>query len=231
MESLSISDVTPPQLESKSDIEIYTFCVPVPLGLDDVSATFSHSTTTDCSLTAPSAVIQATKCVVGTITVMKRSSVFLWIGWGDQEHNQSPSSTSNSSRPLASLPPMGPLVVSMPRFKYIGMSSSSSSSTNGESPCSQLIGGENEDDQMIGWQMASRLSKKFGWPVLVACSLACTGTGTGTMGEGSATIVASDAVSGDISINAAALQAHRAAALGEKEIGRILTDKTILSRA
>ena len=38
-------------------------------------------------------------------------------------------------------------------------------------PCSQLISSPNDEEMMLGWQMACRLTKKVGWPVFVSTSL------------------------------------------------------------
>jgi hypothetical protein len=103
---------------------------------------------------------------------------------------------------------MGSLVISMPRTKYIGSIStdSSGSYTNGDPACSQLIGGETVDDQMIGW------------PILVACSLAATAVSSDIVS--SARGDAADALEEHTE---ASLKSHRAAAVAEKEICRILT--------
>lgn len=98
---------------------------------------------------------------------------------------------------------MGPLLVAMPRTKYQDAFSSDT-----EASTSKLIGGDREDDEMIGRQMASRLSQRLGISVLVSCSLA----------GAPANMAASQGVD-------EALIQHRAAALAEREIGRILQKK------
>mmetsp|Transcript_19051 Transcript_19051/g.27073 ORF Transcript_19051/g.27073 Transcript_19051/m.27073 type:complete len:241 (-) Transcript_19051:29-751(-) len=211
MEAIAVSDDVPSKVEIKSNLEKFVFCVPLQVGIDDTSTTFSSAPEDKIPKTLPPNLSGGTRCVVGTITVMKRSSAFLWIGWGDCEQQESSKDSRKSRRPLSSLPPMGPLVIAMPRMNYAG-----TTSANEEAACSQLIGGENEEDQMIGWQMASRLTKKLGWPILVACSLASTSTSnSGALqympgaDEGNTNALAS-------------MTSQRAAALGEKEIYRIL---------
>ncbi len=58
---------------------------------------------------------------------------------------------------------MGHMVLAMPRNRYAGERNQSSTS--------QLIGGESDEDMMIGSQMASRLSQKLKYPVFVSCSI------------------------------------------------------------
>lgn len=205
----------------KSDLEMITFCVP----LSGLSNKESGTEEAADGVAAPGAthgnniLLSANnKCVVGTITVMKRSSAFIWIGWGDceqQYYNSQPQPNTTSRRSASSLPSMGPLVISMPRTNYIGNISSVS-----DPSCSQLIAGENVDDQMIGWQMASRLSLQLGWPILVACSLAATSASANI----STTFASSAALEEyNTAASEASLMSHRAAAMGEKEICRILT--------
>lgn len=92
---------------------------------------------------------------------------------------------------------MGPLIVAMPRTKYSGAFGDQEPST------SKLIGTESEDDEMIGRQMASRLSQRTGYSVLVSCSFA----GAPEMAKQG--------------VDPSSIQ-HRAAALAEREIGRLL---------
>ena len=232
----------------RANLEAFTFCVPLVGELCNhesaLVATIEEgvidmdlSERTDVSRAMHGNIASLTtgssnKCVVGTITVMQRSSAFVWVGWGDGEpqDSQPPLSYNNNNnspaRSLSTLPIMGPLVISMPRTKYysgsIG-SDSSSSYTTVDPACSQLIGGENVDDQMIGWQMASRLSSKLGWPILVACSLAATAASSNIVSSarGDATVVPLEESTN--STSEASLMSHKAAALGEKEIYRILT--------
>jgi hypothetical protein len=77
--------------------------------------------------------------VVGTITFLN-NSIMVWIGWGKLE-----ASTEDAAAAKATgMPVMGPTTVAMPRTAYRGLSSGD------ESPCSQLIGGTNEEEVMIG---------------------------------------------------------------------------------
>jgi len=185
------------QGSNSSHISVLSFCVPVPNSLDQLHSVFEDTIPEDRHADVVPAL---EKCVVGTITVMDKSSAMIWLGWGTAANEQ-----QILGRSLDTLPMMGPTVIAMPRIKYSGMSPF-------ESPCSQLIGSDNEDDQMIGWQMASRLSQKLQWPIVLSCSLVATDMGgmmSGTGGEDGF----------GIGVN---LLAHRAAALGEKEIGRLL---------
>ena len=108
------------------------------------------------------------KVIVGTVTFFNKSAM-VWLGWGEVEDERrgvekeiggNISSTSQAT----GIPSMGPLVVAMPRSKYAGLGS------NDEAPCSQLIGGDNEEEMMLGWQMANRLTRKVGWPIFVSSS-------------------------------------------------------------
>ena len=101
---------------------------------------------------------------------------------------------------------MGQVVVSMPRTNYKGAFGKGST----EPSCSQIIGSSNSDDQMLGSQMASRLSIRSGLAVFVSCQLSSSSAG-GEM-DGSTWGAEMD---GD-------LVAHRAAALAEKEVWKIL---------
>jgi hypothetical protein len=96
---------------------------------------------------------------------------------------------------------MGPLIVAMPRTKYQG------AFCEAEACTSKLIGCEGEDDEMIARQMSSRLSQRLGMSVLVSCSFA----GAPAMAQQG--------------VDAGAIQ-HRAAALAEREIGRLLREAT-----
>lgn len=86
--------------------------------------------------------------IVGTITMMGEKSAIVWIGWDNKRK-----------------PSMGPLVVAMPRSNYAGVG------TNGEAPCSELIGSASEEDTLLAQQIASRLSRKTKMPVFVSTSL------------------------------------------------------------
>lgn len=115
------------------------------------------------------------KAIVGTVTFFNKSAM-VWIGWGELDDNNNSSHESNNAKNVkqdnentnitnSGLPVMGPMVVAMPRSKYAGVGSID------EAPCSQLISSANDEEMMLGWQMASRLTKKVGWPIFVSTSL------------------------------------------------------------
>eukprot|EP00557_Chaetoceros_sp_GSL56_P003757 CAMPEP_0176495414 /NCGR_PEP_ID=MMETSP0200_2-20121128/10637_1 /TAXON_ID=947934 /ORGANISM="Chaetoceros sp., Strain GSL56" /LENGTH=287 /DNA_ID=CAMNT_0017893277 /DNA_START=250 /DNA_END=1113 /DNA_ORIENTATION=+ len=140
-------------------------------------------------------------CVVGTITFLPNAiMVWIGWGTSIPTRQQdgtpdSFASSSSSSSSLSSsffngtgMPVMGPLVVAMPQRHYKGAfgstgitssrNSTTSSASNGsnmrermESPSSQLIGGDQELEIMLGNTMAMRLAQKVGKPVYVSCSL------------------------------------------------------------
>ena len=127
------------------------------------------------SVQDPDSATLGNKAIVGTVTFFNNSAM-VWIGWGELDDNdksqdksefkKDPSSGVESLKITNSgLPVMGPLVVAMPRSKYAGVGS------HDEAPCSQLISGANDEEMMLGWQMASRLTKKVGWPIFVSTSL------------------------------------------------------------
>ena len=92
----------------------------------------------------------------------------------------------------------------MPRTNYKGAFASES----GVDPStSKLVGSESEEDEMIARQMGSRLTKRLGIAIFISCSL-----------EVGAPAVARDGVDEK-------LIQHRAAAIGEREIYRILKEK------
>lgn len=96
---------------------------------------------------------------------------------------------------------MGPLVVAMPRSKYQG-----AFSDNVEVSTSKLVGSENEDYEEIARQMASRLTKKLGIAIFASCNF-----------EGGPQVAVEGIDQGMV--------IHRAAALAEREIARILKEK------
>lgn len=100
---------------------------------------------------------------------------------------------------------MGQVVVSMPRTNYKGAFGTGSN----EPSCSHIIGSASSDDQMLASQMASRLTMRSGKAVFVSCQLSGNGEADGggwTAGMDSEMI------------------SHRAAALAEKEVWRILQE-------
>ena len=139
------------------------------------------------------------KCVVGTVTMMGNKSSMVWMGWGS---SVTTSSQDEMNREVIGrgLPKMGPLVVAMPRTKYQGLGGN-------ESACSQLISGENDEEMMMGWQMASRLSKKLGIAIFCSCSFGIIDSGALLQGDNSF-----DGV-----------ETIKAAALAEKEVGNIIS--------
>jgi hypothetical protein len=153
--------------------------------------------------------------VVGTITFLKNSAM-VWIGWGAlvDAHADADADVDVDSKRISGsgAPRMGPTSVAMPRTKYSGLSSGD------EAPCSQMIGGDNEEEVMMGNSMASRLAKKMGWPIFVSCSLGEMGnvrTGSG-MGM--------DGLQGNAFGDMGSLAVH-AAALAEKEVGKIILQR------
>ena len=101
---------------------------------------------------------------------------------------------------------MGQVVVSMPRTNYKGAFGKGSN----EPSCSQIIGSANSDDQMLATQMASRLSIRSGMAVFVSCQLSSSSAG----GDVDSSTWGAE-MDGD-------LAAHRAAAMTEKEVWKIL---------
>jgi hypothetical protein len=147
------------------------------------------------------------KAIVATITFFNKS-VMVWIGRGDLEDGENDGTNQvtyekNSGVLGTGLPTGGPLVVAMPRSKYTGFGS------NDEVPCSQLIGGANDEEVMLGWQMASRLTKKVGWPIFVSTSLYQNDTSMNELGDTSLL---------------------HAAALTEKKIGDIILKRNQINK-
>ena len=102
---------------------------------------------------------------------------------------------------------MGQLVVAMPRTNFKGAFGTGSK----EPSCSHIIGSESSDDQMLASQMASRLSLRSGMAVFVSCQLSSGSHDPESWLSG----MDSEMVS------------HRAAAMAEKEIWRILQENQI----
>ena len=95
---------------------------------------------------------------------------------------------------------MGQFLVAMPRTKYQGAFSSDRDASS-----SLLIGSASSEDQMLASQMACRLTQKTGKAVFISCQLS-TGEDEWVAGLDREMI------------------SHRAAALAEKEIWRILQE-------
>ena len=163
--------------------------------------------------------------VVGTILFLN-NSIIVWVGWGKVDTTSTSSSTTTSIAAAnavigSGIPEMGPLVVAMPRTSYRGAFGNSRSS---EPSTSTLIGSDTTEDSLLASQMSSRLSLKSGRAVLVSCQLlqqqhhqlqlqqemAGMGMGIADDNDWSAGLN-HDMIS------------HKAAALAEKEIWRILS--------
>jgi Proteasome assembly chaperone 4 len=101
---------------------------------------------------------------------------------------------------------MGPLIAAMPRTQYNGAFSSVVDPST-----SKLIGCDSEDAEILARQMSARLSQRLGIAIFVSCSFAgapafaCEG------------------------LDESMLQ-HRAGALAEREIYRILRLKQLASK-
>jgi Proteasome assembly chaperone 4 len=103
---------------------------------------------------------------------------------------------------------MGPLVVAMPRTKYHGAFGTGSK----EPSCSQMIGGESPDDQMLASRIASNLTVRSGMPIFVSCELSSSPR-SGNDSEDWSGGMDSETLS------------HIAAGIAEKEIWRILQER------
>jgi hypothetical protein len=136
--------------------------------------------------------------VVGTITLLNKSAM-IWFGWGRIVEQR------QSDRTARGIPTMGQVVIAMPRTTYKGAFANSH-----ESSSSQLVGG-GEEDQMIGGQMACRLSQRLGFPIIVSCCLASEGVQMETLLSG---------------LDRSSV-AQRAAALAEREVARLLTEHKV----
>jgi hypothetical protein len=137
--------------------------------------------------------------VVGTITVLNKSAV-IWYGWGRVV--PAATTTDKSSLSANGVPVMGQVVMAMPRTKYSGAFSDSQ-----ESSCTQLVGGI-DNDCLNANAMASRLSQKVGYPIVV------------TGGLSSESEIMQSLLAGVDHATAA----QRATATAEREIGRILLE-------
>ena len=168
--------------------------------------------------------------VVGTILFLN-NSIIVWVGWGKVDTTSTSSSSTTSTAAASAvigsgIPEMGPLVVAMPRTSYRGAvgNTSCGGSSSKEPSTSTLIGSDTTEDSLLASQMSSRLSLKSGRAVLVSCQLlqqqhhqlqlqqemAGMGMGIADDNDWSAGLN-HDMIS------------HKAAALAEKEIWRILS--------
>ena len=147
--------------------------------------------------------------ILGSIILLRNSAV-IWVGKGKLDSK--PTSSALSECVFGNgAPTMSQLVVAMPRTKYSGSFGTGSK----EPSCSHIIGGDSSDDQMLASQMASRLSVKCKMPCYVSCRLSTSNRDSdesdlSAAGQDSATL------------------AHRAAALAEREVWRILKERKSL---
>eukprot|EP00980_Cylindrotheca_fusiformis_P022294 scaffold9176_cov129-Cylindrotheca_fusiformis.AAC.18 len=151
------------------------------------------------------------KGIVGTI-VLLTNSVMVWVGWGTI-HVDAPDSESKELSATFGIgsgnPPQGQCLVAMPRTGYRGAFGTDSR----EAPCSQLIASASSDDQMLAAQMASRLSTRASMAVIVSCQLSLS---IGNEADEWHTLE-TNALS------------HRAAAMAEKEVWRILQTRVLFT--
>jgi len=113
---------------------------------------------------------------------------------------------------------MGQLVVAMPRTNYKGAFATGLK----EASCSQLVGSASSEDQMLANQMASRLSLRSGMAIFVSCQLSCTTTSSTTAITNNNINI--NNIESDTGLDSEFLT-HRAAALAENEIWRILQEQ------
>jgi len=168
--------------------------------------------------------------VVGTITLLADGrSAMVWFGWGDlvpsaggdaaaAAASEAGDASSTAKVVGSGVPPsMGPILLSYP---------STSSAAGAEPATTQLMGGESEEDMVVGHQMAARLARKVGMPVYVCSSIHSTpvpssgGGGGGGMGMVGAGMMESEAPTGF-----GGSLGQKAAALAEREVGRILLER------
>ena len=98
----------------------------------------------------------------------------------------------------------------------------------GEPSSSQLIGSASSEDQILGDQMASRLSAKSGRAIFVSCQLSQTPSSVmGGENGGGPDAAGGSGLDGGWSAGLdSEMIAHRAAALAEKKIWQILQEHT-----
>lgn len=137
--------------------------------------------------------------VVGTITLLNNSAM-IWYGWGRLV--PASGASDESSNPGRGIPTMGQVVMGMPRTKYSGAFSDSH-----QSPCSQLVGGL-DNDCVNANAMASRLSQTVGYPIIVSGGLSSE----------------SEMIESLLAGVDHATAAQRASALAEREVARILLE-------
>lgn len=150
------------------------------------------------NLPAPVRQMMGDAGIVGSIVLLKNASM-VWLGWGNVD-TRNAGADSEATVEGRGIPNMGQMTVAFPRSKYQGAFSGT-----GESSCSTLIGGDSED-QVLGWQMASRLSQKLGYPIFVTCALFASDPPEWMAGLDKATAT------------------QRAAALAERKVRQILKE-------
>ena len=175
--------------------------------------------------------------VVGTILFLN-NSIIVWVGWGKVDTTTTTTSSSSSSTTAAGgsggsitvvgcgTPEMGPLVVAMPRTSYRGAfgTAGGSSGAKGEPSTSTLIGSDTTEDSLLANQMSSRLSLKSGRAVLVSCQLLSQQQQVQMQQQQMAGMGMGIADDNDWSAGLNHdMISHKAAALAEKEIWRILS--------
>eukprot|EP00539_Tryblionella_compressa_P007054 CAMPEP_0178752146 /NCGR_PEP_ID=MMETSP0744-20121128/10903_1 /TAXON_ID=913974 /ORGANISM="Nitzschia punctata, Strain CCMP561" /LENGTH=162 /DNA_ID=CAMNT_0020405837 /DNA_START=31 /DNA_END=516 /DNA_ORIENTATION=- len=149
--------------------------------------------------------------IVGSIVFMGNKSAMIWVGWGQLLTNTRTSKDGNSNTGFGKgTPTMGQLVVAMPRTNYKG--AFGTTGTN-EASCSQIIGSDSSEDQMLANQMASRLSTRSGMAIYVSCQLSSSASSVPSAGAATNDLQDSWSMGLD-----SELVSHRAAALAEKEI-------------
>ena len=210
------SQVEPAEYEalpaSSCNLDVVTFCVdPSAVSEGEEMGVISSGGT------------GSKKGVVGTITLLAGGkSAMVWFGWGDlvpssgeggDAVSNKKDDTSTSKLVGSGVPPaMGPILLSYP-----------STASGGEPATTQLMGGESEEDMVVGHQMSARLAQKVGMPVYVCCSIHSTpdpSAGGGGMGMVGAGMMESEAPTGF-----GGSLGQKAAALAEREVGRILMER------
>mmetsp|Transcript_27702 Transcript_27702/g.59203 ORF Transcript_27702/g.59203 Transcript_27702/m.59203 type:complete len:204 (-) Transcript_27702:306-917(-) len=152
--------------------------------------------------------------VVGSIVMMGKKSAMVWVSWGPLDTSEEAKTSPETYSSFGSgSPTMGQLVVAMPRTQYKGAFPIGSK----EASCSQLVGSSSSEDQMLANQMASRLSSRSGMAIYVSCQLSSAIANNGGSAGGAGPGL--NQISSGMDLE---MLSHRAAALAEKEIWRIL---------
>ena len=216
------SQVEPAEYEalpaSSSNLDVLTFCV------DPSAVSDGEDTGSGGGGVMSAGGTGSTKGVVGTITLLAGGkSAMVWFGWGDLvpssgEGDDAAAKDEKEDTPTSKVvgsgvpPAMGPILLSYP-----------STASGGEPATTQLMGGESEEDMVVGHQMSARLAQKVGMPVYVCCSIHSTpapsaaGGGMGMVGAGMMESEAPTGFGGSLG--------QKAAALAEREVGRILLER------